>query len=104
MSASAPAGIANRNIGRLFATCTIDTMSGSASRLVMSQPEATLYIHPPMFETTVAVQIIVNARCRNGAHALEAACPVALAGGVFAEGRLIPVNRELPVLRRPWNR
>jgi hypothetical protein len=44
MSTSAPAGIANRNIGRLFATCTIETMSGWGSRLVMSQPEATLDI------------------------------------------------------------
>ena len=104
MSASAPAGIANRNIGRLFATCTIDTMSGSGSRLVMSQPDATLYIHAPMFETTVAVQIIVNARWRNGAHALEDACRVALAGGVFAEGVLIPVNRDFAVFRRPGNR
>jgi hypothetical protein len=31
------------------------------SRLVISQPEATLYIQPPMFETTVAIQITVNA-------------------------------------------
>jgi len=61
MSASAPAGIANRNIGRLFATYTIETISALASRLVMSRPEATLYIQPPMFETTVAIQITVNA-------------------------------------------
>jgi len=27
----------------------------------MSQPEATLYIQPPTFETTVAIQITVNA-------------------------------------------
>ena len=42
MSTSAPAGIANRNIGRLLATCTSDTISGLASRLVISHPEATL--------------------------------------------------------------
>jgi hypothetical protein len=35
----------------------------------MSQPDATLYIQPPMFETTVAAHITVNARWRNGAHA-----------------------------------
>jgi hypothetical protein len=69
MSTSAPAGIAKRNIGRLFATWTIDTVSGFGLRLVMSQPEATLYIQVPTFETTVAVQITANARCRNGAHA-----------------------------------
>jgi hypothetical protein len=33
---------------------------GSGSRLVMSQPDATLYIQEPMFETTVAVQITVS--------------------------------------------
>ena len=57
MSASAPAGTANKNIGNVFATCTSDTMSGSGLRLVISQPDAALYIQPPMFETTVAVQI-----------------------------------------------
>jgi len=35
----------------------------------MSQPLATLYIQPPMFDTTVAIQISVNALWRNGAHA-----------------------------------
>jgi hypothetical protein len=54
------AGIANRNIGRLFATCTIETRNGSESRLAMSQPE-TRYIHAPIFETTVAVQIAAYA-------------------------------------------
>jgi hypothetical protein len=62
MSTSAPAGIAKRNIGRLLATCTSDTMSGSASRLVMSHPDATLYIQPPMLETTVATQMTANVR------------------------------------------
>src|SRR5208282_3288455 len=66
---SAPAGIANKNIGRLFATCTMETMNGLGSRLVISQPEATLYIQPPMFETTVAIQITAKVRWRNGAQA-----------------------------------
>jgi hypothetical protein len=57
-----------------------------------------------MFETTVAVQIIVNARWRNGAHALEDACGIALAGGVFVEGVLIPVNRDFAVFPCPGNR
>src|ERR1700722_10665986 len=69
MSTSAPAGIANRNIGRVFATCTRETVSGSESRLVMSQPHATLYIQPPIFDTTVAIQMSVNVRWRKGAHA-----------------------------------
>jgi hypothetical protein len=68
LSTSAPAGMANRNLGRLFATCTIATTKGSGLRLVMSQPEATLYIHVPMFETTVATQISAKILWRNGAH------------------------------------
>src|SRR5580658_9448858 len=90
MSTSAPAGIANRNIGRLFAACTIETMNGSGSRLVMSQPDATLYIQPPTFETTVAIQITANIRWRNGAHAEAAAGGGA--GDGLEEGALMPVD------------
>jgi hypothetical protein len=36
-------------------------------RLVISQPEAALYIQPPTLETSVAVQITANAGWRNGA-------------------------------------
>src|ERR1700677_429534 len=81
ISTSAPAGMANRNIGRLLATCTSDTVNGLASRLVISQPDATLNTQPPMLETTVATQMTVNARWPNGAQADAAAC-----GGEGAEG------------------
>src|SRR5271169_1133222 len=94
MSASAPAGIANRNIGRLLATCTMETMNGSGLRLVMSQPEATLYIQPPMFETTVAVQITANVRLRNGAHAVAAVRGGEAAGGSFVCGALIHLVQD----------
>src|ERR1700752_1428053 len=67
ISAGAPAGIANRQIGRLLAACTSATINGSASSEVISQPEAALYIQPPTLETSVAVQMTVNAGCRNGA-------------------------------------
>jgi len=40
-------------------------MNGSAFRPVINQPEAALYIQVPMLETTVALQITVNASCRN---------------------------------------
>jgi len=60
ISLSAPAGIASRNIGRLVATWTSDTVRGLESRLVMSQPEAAVDIQPPMFDTTVPIQMIVN--------------------------------------------
>ena len=63
ISASAPAGTANRNIGRAFAAWTSDTVKGLASRLVINQLEAALYIQPPTFETTVATHSIVKTRC-----------------------------------------
>src|SRR5208283_4738731 len=95
MSASAPAGIANRNMGRLLATCTRETMNGSGLRLVMSQPDATLYIQPPMFETTVAVQITANVRLRNGTNALAAVGGRKSGAGYFAGGALILVDQKL---------
>jgi hypothetical protein len=63
MSASAPAGTANRNIGRAFAAWTSDTVKGVASRPVINQLEEALYIQPPMFETTVAIHSMVKIRC-----------------------------------------
>src|SRR5579863_9756159 len=83
MSASAPAGMANKNIGRLLATCTMETMNGSGFKLVMSQADATLYIQPPMLETTVAIQINANTRWRSGAHTEAGA-----GAGEVAEGSL----------------
>jgi hypothetical protein len=77
-SASAPAGTAPRNIGRVAATCTNDTTRGDGSRLVISQPEAALDIQPPILEITVTVQRTVNAACRNGLHADVAGSGVAV--------------------------
>src|SRR5580704_10479574 len=69
ISASAPAGTANRNIGSVVAACTRETARGSGLRLVMSQPEAALYIQVPILATTVAVHSTANVRWRNGAQA-----------------------------------
>jgi hypothetical protein len=41
-------------------------MNGSGSRLVISHPDAALYIQLPTFATTVAVQTTAKAGCRNG--------------------------------------
>jgi hypothetical protein len=71
MSAKAPAGSANKNIGKVVATCTIDTMSGSGLRLVISHPEAALYIQLPMLAMTVAVQSTENVAWRNGLQGEE---------------------------------
>src|ERR1700752_716941 len=62
ISASAPAGRANRNIGRLLATWTRETVSGSGLRLVISQPDAAFYIQVPTFATTVATHTTTNVR------------------------------------------
>jgi hypothetical protein len=35
----------------------------------MSHPEAAEDIQPPMFDTTVLIQMRVKVRCRNGAQA-----------------------------------
>jgi hypothetical protein len=75
MSASAPAGIANRNMGRLVATWTSDTDNGSAFRPVINQPQAPLYIQVPTFATTVATQMTAKTRYRNGLHS-ETTCSV----------------------------
>src|SRR5262245_17082905 len=69
MSASAPAGNANRKSGRVVATCTSATISGLGSRSVISQPEAALYIQLPTLETTVATHRMAKVACRKGLQA-----------------------------------
>ena len=44
-------------MGNVVATCTSDTTSGSGLRFVISHADAALNIQPPIFETTVAVQM-----------------------------------------------
>ena len=68
ISASAPEGIANKNMGKLEATCTRETIRGDESSEVMSHAEVELYIQPPIFDTRVAVQMIAYGRYRNGLH------------------------------------
>jgi len=53
-------------MGKLDATWTSDTISGSVSSSVMSQDAAELYIHVPTFATTVAVHSAAYAGWRNG--------------------------------------
>jgi hypothetical protein len=55
-------------MGSEVATWTIDTIKGSVLKLVMSQPDAALYIQVPMFDTTVAVHITAKAAWPNGFH------------------------------------
>src|ERR1700722_15321012 len=62
MSVSAPAGRVRRNIGRVVATCTADTIIGSGLRLVMSQFDEVSNIANPTFDAELAMSMTVNAK------------------------------------------
>jgi hypothetical protein len=62
MSVNAPAGRVSRNIGKVVATCTADTIIGSGLRLVMSQFDEVSNIANPTFDAELAVSMIVNAK------------------------------------------
>jgi hypothetical protein len=64
----APAGIANRKIGNVVATWTIETTKVSGFGLVISQPEAALYIQVLILAITVAVHSTAKAAGQNGLH------------------------------------
>ena len=57
MSAKAPAGTVQRNIGKLLATWTSDTALGSGFRVVINQAEEVSEIARPVSETVVATHI-----------------------------------------------
>src|SRR6266404_2745510 len=82
ISASAPAGSANRNNGKVVATWTIETMNGSGLRSVISQPDAALYIQPPILEMTVAPHTTEKLAWRNGLQG-ELALPLPGVGFVL---------------------
>jgi hypothetical protein len=62
MSVSAPAGRVRRNIGRVVATCTADTIIGSGLRLVMSQFDEVSNMANPTFDAELAMSMTVNAK------------------------------------------
>ena len=61
MSAIAPAGRVNRNIGSVVAAWSSETSNGSRSSVVISQPDAVSYIAMPMSAHVLAVQTTANA-------------------------------------------
>src|ERR1700677_3962837 len=61
MSVSTPAGRVRRNIGRVVATWTVDTIIGSGLRLVMSQFDEVSNIANPTFDAELAISMTVNA-------------------------------------------
>ena len=66
MSARAPAGSANTNIGNVVATWTSATISGLEARPVINQDAAEFCIQVPILATTVAVHRTAKAQCRSG--------------------------------------
>ena len=67
ISAIAPAGRVNRNIGSVVAACSSETSNGLRSSVVISQPDAVSYIAMPMSAHVLAVQTIANAGWAKGA-------------------------------------
>ncbi len=61
MSAIAPAGRVNRNIGSVVAACNSETSNGSRSSSVISQPDAVSYMAMPIMAHVLAVQTTANA-------------------------------------------
>jgi len=59
----------------------------------MSQPDATLYIQPPMLETTVATQMTAKILWRKGDHADAEASGGEAVRSSFDFGVVIPVSR-----------
>src|SRR5262245_4702251 len=92
MSASAPAGSAKRNSGRLVAAATSETINGEESRLVISHAVAMLAIHPPMFVMRTAVQTIRNAGTVSG---LQAAANEGPAGELVSATAHLKFPRDL---------
>src|SRR5665648_1044474 len=66
MSAKAPAGSDNRNMGKMLAACTRATIAGEVESDVMSQAAPTLCIKVPRCETRVASHKARNTGCCKG--------------------------------------
>ena len=66
MSARAPAGSDNRNMGKMLAACTRATIAGEVESDVMSQAAPTLCIKVPILETRVASHNARNTGCCKG--------------------------------------
>ena len=78
MSASTPAGIASRKIGRVAAACTRATAAGEGERSVISQALATSRMKLPVLPMMVAAQSTANSVCRSGARPPAGVSPAGL--------------------------
>ena len=69
ISASAPAGSANKKSGALSAVCINATMKGVGAKFVINHSAPTFCIHVPTFEATDAIHKARNKGCDKGLHA-----------------------------------
>ena len=84
ISANAPAGRARRNIGRVPAVWTSETIKGEGAREVMSQPAPTSWIQVPILEKIVAIHKERKAAIFSGLQA-DRGCKFSFACGSFGE-------------------
>ena len=85
MSASAPAGRANRTTGKLPNVSTSATSTGEVVNEVINHDSPTSCIHVPMFDTTVAIQSARNTDSRSGLQA-DKRLPASFPLGSLAKG------------------
>ena len=96
MSASAPAGRVNRNIGRVVAAWTSEIVAGSRSRVVISHPDAVSYIEVPTSARAIAAQTTAKGVWENApSHAQRASA------GVSRNRRLHGALSAPPLAARP---
>src|SRR2546430_13018689 len=69
ISASAPAGRASRNSGRVVATCTSEPFGAEGVSKVTTKAAAESCIHVPMLKTPSEIHSARNSGRRNGLHA-----------------------------------
>src|SRR5208283_3199625 len=73
MSARAPAGKASSISGKLSAASTSATIDGDGESEVINQPAPTSCIHPPTFETMVAIHKLRKSAFCSGLQGERAA-------------------------------
>jgi hypothetical protein len=100
MSASAPAGKAKRNTGKVVAVCTIATINVEGESVVINQAAPTSFIHVPILDTTVVVHNSVNAVCRKGDQATLCPCPAGKGCCALRPWLILLIDSISPVWRR----
>src|ERR1700724_4665082 len=91
MSVIAPAGRVRRNIGRVVAAWSAETIIGSGLRLVMSQFDEVSNIANPTFDAELAISMTVNAKLPKTPQSRTAAASDL---AVDSQDKKLPIGRE----------